>query len=286
MTSYDYVAAPNLYVTVDGRKIAWRSVGNGRDLVLCQRFRGTLDSWDPAFINALATQGFRVITFDYAGLGWSEGVPDYSPAVLADNLYSFIAALGLKNIVLGGWSLGGLAVQVYMARYPNTITHAVLLATAPPGPNVKGAEQEFYDRARKEHNDLEDEITLFFEPSSVSSRAAAKRSHDRIRLRAEGRSPDVPIEFARAVLGEKPRSPLFPADAVLAALEHSETPILHLGGDHDIAFPVENWYALNGRLRSLHIVTMPDAGHGPHHQYPMAAAAHIAAFALKTEQLA
>ena len=31
-----------------------------------QHFRGNLDSWDPALIDALAA-GRRVITFDYAG---------------------------------------------------------------------------------------------------------------------------------------------------------------------------------------------------------------------------
>ena len=33
---------------------------------------------------------------------------------------------------------------------------------------------------------------------------------------------------------------------ILAALKATKLPLLHIGGDHDIIFPVENWYALNG----------------------------------------
>jgi pimeloyl-ACP methyl ester carboxylesterase len=65
---------------------------------------------------------------------------------------------------------------------------------------------------------------------------------------------------------------------VLQALKSTRIPVLHLGGDHDIVFPVENWYALNNQLPTLHLVTFPRAGHGPQLQYPLAAARHVAAF--------
>jgi pimeloyl-ACP methyl ester carboxylesterase len=40
--------------------------------VLFQHFRGNLDNWDPALIDALAA-GRRVVTFDNAGVGGSAG---------------------------------------------------------------------------------------------------------------------------------------------------------------------------------------------------------------------
>lgn len=280
MTQDLYIQAPNQHVLVNGQRIAYRSVGTGKPLLLCLRFRGTMDSWDPAFIDALARQGFQVITFDYPGLGLSEGTPDYSPATLADGARDLIVALGLEKPAIGGWSLGGLAVQVFIARHASLVSHAVLLGAVPPGPNVKGAEQLFNDTARKDENGFDDQVVLFFEPASPSSREAARASLERIGQRTEGRSPEVPAAFARAVLGDTPRVPLFPADPVLQALKHTTLPILHLGADHDIAFPVENWYALNGQLPTLTLVTLPRAGHAPHHQYPRQAAAHVAAFVL------
>jgi hypothetical protein len=74
------------------------------------------------------------------------------------------------------------------------------------------------------------------------------------------------------------RNPIFPADAVLAALKSTTIPILHVGGDHDISFPIENWYALNGQLSTVQLLTFPQAGHGPQHEHPVAVAEHIATF--------
>ena len=56
----------------DGIGYAYRDTGGGREggvpLVLLQHFRGNLDNWDPALIDALASAR-RVITFDNAGVG-------------------------------------------------------------------------------------------------------------------------------------------------------------------------------------------------------------------------
>lgn len=278
----DALHAPTRFVDVDGRRLAYRSFGSGRPIVLCTRFRGTMDVWDPAFLDALAAQGLRVITFDYSGLGASTGERTYDPAALAKDAHDLIVALDLRDVVIAGWSLGGIAAQVMLAAYPERIRQCVLIGTTPPGPNVKGAEQLFFDTAGIPDYDFEHEVILFFEPRSEASRAAARASVDRIAQRTEPRSPRVPPDWAATVLGTKPKSPLFPSDAVLAALRHTTVPILHVGGDHDIIFPVENWYALNQELPTVQLLTYPRAGHGPHHEHPVATAAHIGAFLRST----
>ena len=117
-----------------------------------------------------------------------------------------------------------------------------------------------------------------------SSRKAAAESSARIAERTEGRSPPVPIAFARANIGDGPKNPIFPADAVLEVLKTTTKPVLHLGGDHDIIFPVENWYALNQVLPTLQLVTFPNAGHGPQQEHPEASAAYIATFVRTTSR--
>jgi len=114
------VTAANQFVETGGRRLAYRSVGEGTPIVLCTRFRGNLDVWDPAFLDALAARGFRVITFDYSGLGLSTGNRDYNPVALARDAHDLIEALGLKPVVIGGWSLGGLAAQVVVAMFPGS----------------------------------------------------------------------------------------------------------------------------------------------------------------------
>lgn len=266
------------FVDIGNRKLAYRRIGSGKPVVLCTRFRGTMDVWDPAFLDALAGEGFEVITFDFSGLGQSTGERTLDPSQLAIDARDLIEALDLQDVAIGGWSLGGMAAQIVLTAYPQRITHAVLIGTTPPGPNVKPAEQLFYDTAVIPDYGLKEETILFFEPRSVASRAAAELSVARIAARKGDRSPPVPVDWAAANLGTAPRSPLFPADAVLEALKHTRIPVLHVGGDHDIIFPVENWYALNQVLPTLQLVTFPLAGHGPHHEHPEAAAAHIATF--------
>lgn len=56
------------YAEVNGRKIAYRSIGKGMPIVLCQRFRGNLDSWDPLFLDELG-KNYRVLIFDYSAFG-------------------------------------------------------------------------------------------------------------------------------------------------------------------------------------------------------------------------
>lgn len=278
------INTPNQFIECKGRRLAYRSLGIGQPIVLCTRFRGNMDAWDPAFLDALARHGFRVITFDYTGLGLSTGEPMYDPAALARDARDLIEALDLRDVVIGGWSLGGLAAQIVLAMFPDRLSHGVLIGTSPPGPNVKPAEQLFYDTARVPVNSFEDEVILFFEPRSADSRAAARRSADRIAMRTQDRSVPVPVDFAVAYLGDKPRSPLFPANAVLEALKATDIPILHIAGDHDIIFPVENWYALNQQLPTLQLVTFPRAGHGPQHEHPDASADYIATFVRTTRR--
>ena len=66
-----------LFAEINGRKIAYRSIGNGDPIILCQRFRGNLDDWDPVFLDALS-RNYNVITFDYTGFASSTGNPPTS----------------------------------------------------------------------------------------------------------------------------------------------------------------------------------------------------------------
>ena len=64
-----YSELPNTLVSAaNGIDYAYRDTGpgDGVPLVLLQHFRGNLDNWDPALIDALAADR-RVVTFDYAG---------------------------------------------------------------------------------------------------------------------------------------------------------------------------------------------------------------------------
>lgn len=284
MTSSDLllagaVNAPTRYAELGDRRLAYRSIGAGLPMVLCTRFRGTIDDWDPLFLDSLVAQGFRVITFDYSGLGLSTGEKSLNPFAWAKDAGDLIAVLDLTSVVLLGWSLGGIAAQAALSIFPEKISHLVLIGTTPPGPAAKLAEPLFYEAAARQ-NDFEDEVILFFEPNAPASRAAAKASHDRMLARTAERAPLVPYAWAAANLGDGPKAEPFPAPPILAILKSTRIPILHIGGDHDLICPIENWYALNDQLPTLQLLTYPNAGHGPQHQHPVSSAAHIGTFVM------
>ncbi|MFY0578253.1 alpha/beta hydrolase [Cystobacter fuscus] len=124
------VNTPTRFAEVKGRRLAYRDIGQGVPILLCVRFRGILDSWDPAFLDALAVH-HRVITFDYSGLGQSTGEPSYVRKKMAQDAIDLADALGLERFVIGGWSLGGIAAQVVARLLPERILKNVLIGTTP-----------------------------------------------------------------------------------------------------------------------------------------------------------
>ena len=279
-TTPDALTAPNQTIDVDGRTIAYRTFGEGPPLVLCMRLRGTMDMWDPLFLDELA-EAFTVTVFDYSGLGLSTGDPSYAKKDMAKDVNDLVEALGLGRVIIGGWSLGGFAAQVFAAMYPEKVSHVLAIATMPPGLMVKPPEPIFMETAMKLSYSAEDEYILFYEPKSELSRKAADASMARIASRSEVKDHPTPSEvFNKSVAASAdPTTPFPDPDGIYADFfKRTDTPVLALSGDHDIIFPVENWYALNGVWPTLFVATFPQSGHGPQHQHPELAADIIKSF--------
>jgi pimeloyl-ACP methyl ester carboxylesterase len=272
------IAAPTQFVESKGRQLAYRSIGEGTPMVLCNRFRGILDSWDPAFLDGLA-RSFNVITFDYSGLGRSTGHASYDPRALANDANDLADALGLGTIIIAGWSLGGLAAQTLAAVHTSRVSHAVLIGTGPPGSVTHPPEQLFYETALKPVNDLVDETILFFEPISAASRKAARESHERIAARTTDLSVPIAPEVYTRLLQENAGPDIFADRSRVRDFQASTTmPMLVISGDHDIVFPIENWFARVRELQTTQIVCLPRAGHGPQHEFPEAVVRYITTF--------
>jgi len=69
------IAAPTQFLASKDGSYAYRRFGGGPGLpLLClQHFTGTLDNWDPAVVDPLAS-GREVILFESAGVGRSTGL--------------------------------------------------------------------------------------------------------------------------------------------------------------------------------------------------------------------
>jgi len=99
---------------VNDHSYAYRRFGNGTGLPLLylQHFTGTLDNWDPAVTDPLAS-GREVILFDNAGVGRSTGDVPESIAGMAGHAMAFLDGLGIKACDVVGYSLAGMvALQI------------------------------------------------------------------------------------------------------------------------------------------------------------------------------
>lgn len=253
------------FADLGDKKIAYRSIGKGSPIVLVNRFRGTLDTWDPLFLDMLA-ETHQVITFDYPGIGYSTGTLPTDISLVAKDVKAFVAALRLKKLDVIGWSYGGLVAQAFMLSYPEIVNHAILLGTGPPGERPVPLEQAFLDAALKPVNSFEDEVVLFFEPKSEASRKAAKLSHDRISKRLDvSKIPAIPEIFESYFQGG--RGFVLDKEGYREKLKVTKIPILIISGDHDISFAVENWYPLTRQLPTSQLIVLPQTGHGPQHEH-------------------
>ena len=270
------IRAKTNFVQIGERKIAYRSIGKGLPIIMVNRFRGTLDTWDPAFLDALAS-GFNVITIDYTGTGLSTGVCAADVFSMAKDVKDVAETLKLPKIIVAGWSLGGLVAQTVTTNYPDLLSHSILIGSGPPGKNTGVPEKAFWERALKEVNDLDDGYVLFFEPKSEKSKNAGLLSFGRMAKRTE----DLDTFVSKECYGKQRKAiEDFREDkhGNLENLKKSEIPILVFMGDHDICFHVEDWYPLIGKLRSIQLIVMPLAGHAVQHQYPELAAKYITEF--------
>ncbi len=95
----------------NGIEYAYRESGDGEvPLVLLQHFRGNLDNWDPALVDALAADR-RVVAFDNTGVGASSGATPHTVAEMARDALAFLDALGFEQIDVLGFSLGSFMAQ-------------------------------------------------------------------------------------------------------------------------------------------------------------------------------
>ncbi|MEO6176331.1 MAG: alpha/beta hydrolase [Flavobacterium circumlabens] len=264
------------YAELAGRKLAYRSIGNGAPLILSNRFRGTLDTWDPLFLDTLS-ENYRVITFDYSGIGYSTGTLPTDAVSVAKDIKDLAAYLKLEKTAVLGWSWGGLIAQAATLEYPELITHAVIIGSVPVGERTVDIEPAFLQAAVKPLNDFEDEIILFYEPKSRKSIAAAEISYERIRKRLDvSKIPSTMDVFQ--LYFQAGGAAAEDKEGLRDKLKETTVPILVISGDNDISAAVENWFPLLRELPTVQIIILPHAGHAPQHQEPILTAGYINTF--------
>ncbi|EXJ81957.1 hypothetical protein A1O1_08024 [Capronia coronata CBS 617.96] len=283
------------YVTANnGVRFAYRRIGtqDGIPLVMHIHFRANMDLWDPLFVNTLA-KARPVIIFDNAGVGRSTGeVPDTFQG-WADDLLSFVDALGLSKIDLLGFSMGGYAVQMAALTAPQLIRKLILSGTSASKPSVEHVAGVVWPRedapaapikALKDavtQDEVKDALAFSFFYPDEPGRAAFQKYWVRVQERTAeplildllDRDGGAKRQFAAAIHSYKdnPR-------ASFGRLGELMMPVLVANGDKDLLIPTSRSWELMTQIPTAQLIIYPRAGHGFIWQYAELFATHLNMF--------
>lgn len=234
-------------------------------VVLVHGYTASARIWakfQPVFDDAL----FRSIAISNCGAGDSGrgvGPDDYTIQAFAADLYNAITALGLKDIILVGHSLGGGTAAQFALDHPELLRALVLLNPVPldhdgwwPG--------------------WQEQLHAMFDATQKPQTPATN-------------------DFDRAMQEDAMRNPIERRDgsiASMAALKLRQRlgelamPVIVIGGDRDTLVGVENildeYRALPAATRSLHMYH--GVGHSPNMEVPELLAGTIRSFVQGLEQ--
>jgi pimeloyl-ACP methyl ester carboxylesterase len=254
--------SPNKMVSAaNGVDYAYRDLGDSAvPLVLLQHFRGNLDYWDPALIDALAVWR-RVILFDNAGVGSSSGTTPSTVTQMARDAIAFLAAMDLDQVDILGFSLGSFVAQEIALVRPTLVRRMVLASSAPRGAaGMHGWAPEVIDAVGKPEPDADGYLRVFFTASTTSQRAG-QETLQRIFSRTTDR--DAPTSWetrqhqydAVCAWGE-------PNHALLQRLSAIDQRVFIANGDSDPMIHTRYSYLLAGLIPDARIKVYPDAAHG------------------------
>jgi len=261
--------APTLFLETNNERYAYRRFGRGTALpLLClQHFTGTLDNWDPAVTDALAS-GREVILFDNAGVGGSSGKVPETITGMAAHASAFLDGLGLSTCDVLGYSLGGMVAQQMVLDRPSIFRRMILAGTAPRGgEDIMHLEKPVLARSLSDPNLKGYSVLqkIFFAPTA-SSQAAGLAFIERLAQRRDDRDRPSGPDVAGAQIAAFREWEGFAGER-FATLRGIRQPTLVVNGVHDEMIPVRNSYWLSENLPNAVLMTYPDAGHGSLFQF-------------------
>ena len=278
-----YSSLPNkLASAVNGINYAYRDVGEGPvPLVLLQHFRGNLDNWDPALIDALASTR-RVVTFDNAGVGGSTGTTPHVIDQMAHDAIAFLAAMEVGQADILGFSVGSFVAQDIALIRPDLVRRLILASSAPRGAaGMHGWAPEVIGAVGRPEANPEGYLEVFF-ARSPSSQQAGRHVLRRIYTRTEDR--DKPTTWAtRQAQYDAVCAWGIPDHSLLQRLNGISRPVFVANGDSDPMILPHYSYLIAGLIPQATVKIYPDSAHGFLFQHHAEFAADVRAFLAKPD---
>jgi pimeloyl-ACP methyl ester carboxylesterase len=252
--------APTHTINAGGVEFAYRQLGpsTGVPVVFLTHLAAVLDNWDPRVVEGVAAKR-RVIAFDNRGVGASSGSTPKTIDEMARDAVTFIRALGLDQVDLFGFSMGGMIAQVIAHEEPQLVRKMILAGTGPAGGDgIENVTRITYLDAARGLLTRQDPKQFLFFTRTPNGRRAGKEFLARLQERTNDRDKAISVRSFRAQLKAINRwGGRLPAD-----LSSIHQPTLVMNGESDRMVPTKNTVDLDRRLPNSQVVIYPDAGHG------------------------
>jgi pimeloyl-ACP methyl ester carboxylesterase len=260
-----YKNAPTRTATAGGVTFAYRELGprSGVPVVFLTHLAAVLDNWDPRVVDGIAAS-HRVITFDNRGVGASTGSTPKTIEEMAKDAVTFIRALGLEQVDILSFSMGGMIAQVIARTEPQLIRRLILAGTGPAGgEGIKNVTRISHFDTVRALLTLQDPKQFLFFTRTANGRRAGKEFLARLKERTQDRDKAISLISYFSQLKAIHRWGLArPQD-----LSVIQQPVLIANGDDDRMVPTQNSADMARRLPNAELVIYPDAGHGGIFQY-------------------
>jgi len=213
--------------------------------------------------------------FRQRGVGRSTGQTPDNVAAMARDAVTFINLLGLSEVDLLGFSLGGCVAQQIAAEHRRLVPKLILVGTAP-----KGGEEHLLATLQDAFSQTDapgsppaavlHEVVRQPVPAGLAFLKRVQGPYGRSRHR-ERQCRDRSAGKAVIIWCATPD----PDHVTLRAISQ---PALVVSGSHDIMVPADNAYAMFKALTNAQLVLYPDSGHGALFQYHELFVSHVRTF--------
>jgi pimeloyl-ACP methyl ester carboxylesterase len=227
--------------------VGYRSIGDGPPLVMVSGWSATMEYWGPLLVDALA-QRYRVITFDNAGIGRTQGLPvPLTIDAMANQTAAFIDALHLGRPDVLGSSMGTAIVQALAVLHPSEVRRLVLCEPYPGNGAVVLPPKAVLN--------AKNDPTNLFPADQVDAEIVYNVS-----ISSYPKAPPAPaaIDAAQLTALHQWWAGADPAGHLVANIT---APTLLADGTVDRLDPVANTHLLQRLIRGARVELYPDAGH-------------------------
>jgi pimeloyl-ACP methyl ester carboxylesterase len=262
----------------NGIEYAYRELGDGDvPFVLLQHFRGNLDNWDPALVDALATDR-RVISFDNVGVGATTGETPNTIEAMAHDAIAFIEALNLQRVDLLGFSIGSFVAQEIALIRPDLLRRVVLASSAPQGAaGMHGWAPEVIGAVGTPETSPQGYLEVFFAQTDTSRQAGQEAAGRIFGGRTTDRDEATTWQTRQAQYDAVCAWGI-PNHSLLERVSAIDLPVFVANGDSDPMILPRYSHLLAGLLPNARLTIYPDSAHGFLFQHHGQFAADVHAF--------